>query len=257
MKKKIYSFINNDKKYVPIIAKEIVETFESEANGENVEYSYTIDGMTKQVKGRDANTYFVFDTAGETCLDDFKKLLFDEDLENIQEGSKEEEYLMEDVREFLFKVCKKITKDYKKDIQETIRRVVLGDKYNKDQVPLKDIEMISIDVADYSSVPESFKYILRIGKIPGTEIDTDDIIKFVQNRQELTGMDIDSIFSIEKQAGNPLFKNVLVIEPTRKFLNEISIYFFVDYTIIMPNEEELKKEFQSENEETIISETKG
>lgn len=254
MKKKIYSFIDNDKKYVPIMAKEIVEIFESEANGENVEYSYTIDGMTKQVKGRDANTYFMFDTAGETCLDDFKKLLFDEDLENIQEGSKEEESLMEDVRKFLFKVCKKITEDYKKNIQETVRRVVLGNKYSEEQVPLKNIEMISIDVADYSSVPESFKYILRIGKVPGSETDTDEIIKFVQNRQELTGMDIDSVFSIEKQAGNPLFKNVLIIEPTRKFLNDIYIYFFVDYTIIVPDEEELKKEFQSENEETIISE---
>jgi hypothetical protein len=255
MKKKIYNFIDNDKKYVPILAKEIVETFKSEANGENVEYSYTIDGVTKQVKGRDANTYFVFDTAGETCLDDFKKLLFDQDLENIQEGSKEEEALMGDVRDFLFKVCNEITKDYKNEIQETIRRVVLGDKYSEDKVPLKDIEMISIDVADYSSVPESFKYILRIGKIPGSEIDTDEIIKFVQNRQELTGMDIDSVFSIEKQAGSPLFKNVLVVEPTRKFLNEISIYFFVDYTIVMTEEE--KNKFKSENEETIISETEG
>ena len=259
MKKKIYSIIDNDKKYVPILAKEIVDTFENEANGENVEYSYTIDGMTKEVKGKDANTYFVFDTAGETCIDDFKKLLFDEDLEDIKEGSKEEESLMEDVRDFLFKVCKKITKDYKSNLQKTVRRVVLGNKHGEDKVPLKDIEMISIDVADYSSVPESFKYILRIGKTPGTEIDTDEVIQFVQNRQELTGMDIDSIFSIEKQAGNPLFKNVLIIEPTRKFLNEISIYFFVDYTVIVTDEEkkQLEKQFQSETEEGIISETES
>lgn len=253
MKKKIYKFIDNDKKYVPIIAKELVETFEAEANGENVEYSYTINGVTKEIKERDANTYFVFDTAGETCLDDFKKLLFDKDLEHIKEGSKEEESLMEDVREFLFKVCKKITTDYKRDIQKTIRRVVLGGKYDEEKVPLKEIEVVSIDVADYSSVPESFKYILRIGKIPGTEIDTDDIIIFIQNRQELTGMDIDSIFSIEKQAGNPLFKNVVVIEPTRKFLNEISIYFFVDYTVIVTDEEEeIKKQLESENKKNII-----
>jgi hypothetical protein len=259
MKKKIYSIIDNAKKYVPIIAKEIVETFESEANGENVEYSYTIDGATKGIKGKDANTYFVFDTAGETCIDDFKKLLFHEDLADIEDGSKEEEKLMEDVREFLFKVCKRITSDYKSDIQKTIRRVVLGGRYKEEKVPLKDIDMISIDVADYSSVPESFKYILRIGKAPGTEIDTDEIIQFVQNRQELTGMDIDSVFSIEKQAGNPLFKNVIVIEPTRKFLNEISIYFFVDYTIEMTEEEKeiVKKQLESENEETKMMETES
>ena len=93
-KKKIYNFINNEKKYVPIIAKEIVETFESEANGDNVEYSYTLDGETRKVTETNSNTYFVFDTAGETCLDDFKKLLFDEDLEEIKEGSVEEKKLM-------------------------------------------------------------------------------------------------------------------------------------------------------------------
>jgi len=259
MKKKIYNFIDNDKKYVPIIAKEIVETFESEANGENVEYSYTIDGITKEVQAKDANTYFVFDTAGETCLDDFKKSLFDEDLADIEEESTEEEKLMEDVREFLFKICKKITTDYKEELQKTLRRVVLGDRYDKERVPLEDIEVISIDVADYSSVPESFKYILRIGKEPGTEIDTDEIILFVQNRQELTGMNIENVFSIEKQAGNPLFKNVLIIEPTRKFLNEISIYFFVDYTIIMTEieREETKKQLESENEETKIIEAES
>lgn len=258
MKKKIYSFIDNPDKYVPIIAKEIVETFEEEANGENVEYSYTIDGKTKKIKEKDANTYFVFDTAGETCIDDFKKLLFNEDLSDIEEGSKEEEALMEDVREFLFKVCKKITNDYKSNLQDTVRRVVLGGKYDEKQVPLKDVEMISIDVADYSSVPESFKYILRIGKVPGTETDTDEIIKFVQDRQEIIGLDIDSIFSIEKQAGNPLFKNVLVVEPTRKFLNEISIYFFVDYTIVVTEEdEENRNKLISENEKDTVVETEG
>jgi hypothetical protein len=259
MKKKIYSFIDNDKKYVPIIAKEIIETFEIEANGENVEYSFTIDGITKEVQAKDANTYFVFDTSGETCLDDFKKSLFDEDLADIEEKSKEEEKLMEDVREFLFKICKKITTDYKEELQTTLRRAVLGNRYDKERVPMEDIEVISIDVADYSSVPESFKYILRIGKEPGTEIDTDEIILFVQNRQELTGMDIDSVFSIEKQAGNPLFKNVVVIEPTRKFLNEISIYFFVDYTIIMTEreKEETKKQLESEKEDTTIVEAES
>ena len=249
MKKKIYSFIDDYDKYVPLIAKEIVETFDSEANDDNVEYSYTIDGRTKEVKEKDANTYFVFDTAGETYIDDFKKLLFDEDLADLKEGSEEERVLMEDVREFLFKVCEEITKDYKNNLQNTIRRVVLGGKYDKERVPLEDIHMISIDVADFSSVPESFKYILRIGKTPGSEINTDEIIKFVQNRQEITGMDIESIFSIEKQAGNPLFENVLIIEPTRKFLNEISIYFFVDYTVVVTEEEEeMKKQWESESE---------
>ena len=252
MKKKIYDFINNDKKYVPLIAKEIVETFKTKADSENVEYSFDLDGATKEIKSKDTNTYFVFDTEGETHLDDFKKLLFDEDLADIKEESEEEIELMEDVRKFLLKICKNVTQKYKKDIEETIRRVVLGNRYDSKKVPLAKIEVVSIDVADYSSIPESYKYILRIGKIPESEINTDEIIKFVQDRQELTGMDLDSVLSIEKQAGNPLFKNVLVIEPTRKFLNEISIYFFVDYTQVVTKEEQLaiQKMLESESDES-------
>ena len=65
-------------------------------------------------------------------------------------------------------------------------------------------------------------------------------------------MDIDNIFSIEKQAGNPLFKNILVIEATRKFLNEISIFFFIDYSIKAE-----EKTLESENEEDIIKKAEG
>jgi len=241
MKKKIYKFIDKPNKYVSILAKEIVKTFKIEANDENVEYSFTIDGVNKQVKGNEANTYFVFDTSGQTILHDFKKALFHKDLRHIKEGSKEEENLMEDVRTFLFKVCQEMTYKHRDDIKKTIRKVVLGNKYKEKTVPLKTIEVISIDIADYSSVPESYKYLLRIGKAPGKEINTDEVIKFIQNRQEKTGQDIDSIFSIEKQAGNPMFENVLVVETARKFLNEVSIYFFVDYSIIIPEGPKLVK----------------
>ena len=54
-------------------------------------------------------------------------------------------------------------------------------------------------------------------------------------------MDIASVLSIEKQAGNPLFEKVISIETARKFLNEISIYFFVDYSIKVAKIEEIPK----------------
>ena len=82
---------------------------------------------------------------------------------------------------------------------------------------------------------------MRIGKKPGAEINTDEVIKFIQDRQEKTGMGIDDIFIIEKKAGNPLFAEVVSVEQTRKFLNEISIYFYVDYSI------KTEKEVESES----------
>jgi len=231
MKKKIYKFIDNDKKYTPLLANELVDIFQKEANQENVDYNFTIDGETKQTKENDANTYFFFDTMEDTVLHKFKKALFDEDLKDIEEGSKEEEILMNDVRDFLMKICNVMTEKHKENLQETVRRIVLGGKYDKNTVPLNYIEVVSIDIADYSSILESHKYILRIGKESGAEINTDEVIKFIQDRQEKTGMDIDDIFTIEKKAGNPLFEQVVSVEQTRKFLNEISIYFYVDYSI--------------------------
>ncbi len=237
MKKKIYKFLNNKKKYIPILSKEIAEIFKTQANNDNIEYSFVIDGENKKIKNNNANTYFFFDTEGQTILHNFKKALFAKDLEDIKEGSEEEKNLMEDVRKFLFKVCLDITTNYNKELKETIRRVVLHGKYGEKTVPLSNIEVISVDIADYSSIPESHKYLLKIGKEPGTNIDIDEVILFIQKRQEKTGMDIDNIFSIEKQAGNPLFKNVISAELARKFLNEISIYFFVDYSINITEED--------------------
>ena len=231
MKRKIYKFLDNEKKYIPIISKEIVETFKTEANSENIDYSFTISQKTGQVSNEDANTFFLFDTNTQTVLHNFKKALFDEDLDDIKEGSIEEKNLMEDVRKFLLKTCNKITTKYYKSVEETVRRVVLGNKIGKEKVPLKDIQVLSIDIADYSSVPDASKYLLRIGKKPDTDINTGKITQFIQEKEEETGEDIDTIVEIEKQAGNLLFKDILTIEKGRKYLNEISLYMFVDYSL--------------------------
>ena len=234
MKNKIYKYLHNIEKYAPTMAKEIIEIFVAEADDDNVDYSFTINRASGQIydEEEEPNTYFVFDTEEGTVLDGFKKALFDEDLNSIEEHSKEEKQLMEDVRIFLLRVCNMIRNDYREELKETIRRVVLGNKVSEEKVPLNMINVISIDIADYTSIPESSRYLLKIGKVPGSDINTDEVIRFVQERQEKTGMDIDTVFSIEKKAGNPIFKNVEAIILGKKFLNEISIYMFVDYSVV-------------------------
>lgn len=237
MKKKIYQFIDNEEKFIPVLASEIVKTFKEEAKEDNIDYSFTINQKTGDIKvgdKKESNTFFYFDAKEGTVLNDFKNALFGEDLEDIIEGSLEEKKIMEDTVTFLQKVGKEIASNYKEDLTETIRRTVLGNKYKVNTVPLKTIEVITIDIADYSSIPESNKYLLEIGKVPDTQVNTDEIVKLVQNRQDKTGMDVETIFSIEKRAGNPLFDKVLSIKRGSKFLNEISIYFFVDYSVEVP-----------------------
>ncbi len=211
------------------IAKEIIEIFRTQANSENVEYEFTIKEGTGKVSDDMANTFFYFDTDPGSSLDKFKKALFEDDLENVEENSEEEEELMTDVNVFLQSVCERMSSFHKEELQEVIRRVVLGNKAQTKDIPLNTIEILSIDMADFSSVPEPSKYLLKIQKIPGTEIDVDEVTIFVQKKEE-EGQSIPSTLALEKQSGNPIFENIMSLEKGRKFLNEVSLYIFIDYS---------------------------
>ncbi len=211
------------------IAEEIIETFKTQATQDNVEYEFTIKKETGDMSNNDANTFFYFDTDPDSTLDKFKKALFGDDLKDIEENSTEEEELMTDVNIFLQNICKKITVFHKKDLQEIIRKVVLGNKAKTDSIPLNTIEILSIDMADFSSVPEPAKYLLRVQKMPETEIDIDAVTIFVQEKEE-EGQSIAATLALEQQVGNPIFKNIMSIEKGRKFLNEVSLYIYVDYS---------------------------
>lgn len=219
------------------IAGEIVEIFKTQASKDNVEYEFTIKKETGTISDDNANTFFYFDTTPDSILDKFKKSLFGNDLKNIKEGSEEEEELMTEVNVFLQNICKRITNFHKKEIQEVIRRVVLGNKAETNSIPLDIIEILSIDMADFSSVPEPAKYLLRVQKKVGTEIDIDEVTIFAQNKEE-EGQSFAATLALEQQAGNPIFKNVMSLEKGRKFLNEVSLYIYVDYSFKDQNTKE-------------------
>ena len=227
--KKIYELMT--KNNCNPITQEIITAFINEANQENIEYEWTIQKETGKIKNRNANTFFYFDPKNNTTLNKFKKALFDEDLKDLKEGSKEEKELMNDVNIFLQKICKNITEFHNEDLKNVIRKVVLGNKSDSTAIPLDTIQILSIDIADYTSIPEPAKYLLRIGKKPDTDIDTGKITQFIQEKQEETKEEINTILEIEKQAGNLLFKDIISIEKGRKYLNEIIIYLFIDYSL--------------------------
>ncbi len=227
--KKIYKLMT--KKNCNTITQEVITAFINEANQENIEYEWTIQKETGKIRNKNANTFFYFDPKNNTILNKFKKALFDEDLKDLKEGSKEEKELMNDVNIFLQKICKNITEFHNEDLKDIIRKVVLGNKSDSTAIPLDTIQILSIDIADYRSIPEPAKYLLKIGKKPDTDIDTGKITQFIQEKQEETKEEINTILEIEKQAGNLLFKDIISIEKGRKYLNEIVIYLFIDYSL--------------------------
>lgn len=228
--RKIYE-IMNDESSVEQIAEEIATAFETRADNDNVDYSFTINRRSGQVSGQAANTFFYFDTDEGTRLDAFKKAMFADDLRDIQDGSDEEKELVEDMKQFVTKVCKLLSEKHVDRLRSTIRRVVLGNKVDEKIAPLAIVEVVTFDMADYSSVPDACKYLLKVGKEPNSDIDTDKVVMFIQDKQEETKMTIQQIVDFERTIGNPLFRHVIAVQQGRKYLNEVSIYFFVDYSL--------------------------
>ena len=228
MIRKIDKLLNN-KQITKTIAKEIAETFVNKANKENIDYSFDIAKGTGKIKTKQPNTSFYFDTTEKTSLHELKKALFDKDLKDIQPDSDEEKELIGKTREFLKNVAEEINCNYNTELKNTIRRVILPGS-GEENIPLNEINIISIDIADFSSIPEPSKYMLKIGKISNLVITTDKITTYVHNKQEETGKSVEAIFAEEKGT-NPLFKDISSLERGRKYLYDINITFFVDYSL--------------------------
>lgn len=220
--------IMQDEQNIKIMAEEIKNAFVEKANSENVDYSFSTS--LGKIENDKANTYFVFDPSPETKLYEFKKAMFDEELNGIKADSEEEKEIMTKIQIFVTQVCKEMTFLYKEELEEVIRRVVFGGKSTKETIPLKTIDVLMMDISDYDSVPNCAKYLLRVFKEDRTEIDVDDITVFIQDREEETGMTPHEVFLMEKQIGNPMFKNVTDVQLGKKFLHDVTLYLFVDYS---------------------------
>ena len=214
-----------------IMAEELAIALTEQANQENIEYQWTVKKEDGKIESKDANTSFVFDPEENTMLYEFKTALCAKELENIEDKSLEEQELMTLVGDFMGQIGRELVETYREDIQEVVRRVVLGGKSDPNSIPLDTIEVMYIDIADYSSVSNSEKYLLKVFKEFGAEIETDEIVEFVHLKEEETQQSLETILTIERQAGNPLFERVTSLQRGEKFLNEITLNLFVDYSI--------------------------
>ena len=223
--KKIDTILNN-KENVEKIGKIIAETFINTANKENIEYDFDIKKGTGKIKTKQPNTSFRFDVTENNILYDMKKALFDEDLKNNTQ--KDEDDMTKNTNIFFNKVYQYIINNYFKEIQDTIRKIVLPGSKPED-IPLNTIEICSIDIIDYSSIPEPAKYLLKIGKMPGQDIDREKLFTYIHQKQEDTGQTVEEIFKEDKD--NPVFKHIISLERGKKYIYDITVTFFVNYSL--------------------------
>jgi hypothetical protein len=238
MDKQIYKYLK-DEETIGKIADDIVTAFHTKMNKDTIDYSFDIAQGTGKIKNVEQNTFFNFDATEGSILYDFKKALFHEDLKELT--TEQENMLIEDVSYYLKQVSTNIMERYESDIRNCLRHNIMPNSKVED-IPMEKIIITSIDVADWSGFGEAQKYLLRIGKKPGAFINTDVIINYIQDRQEETGKTVKEIFDIEKDENNPLFEEIISIEQGSKYLYDINVNLFVDYSLaVMPPKEIFEK----------------
>jgi len=226
MSKRIYGILN-DEEFIKKMALEITDEFVKKGNKDNVDYSFDIAKGTGKLKTRQPNTTFSFDTTPGSALDDFKKTLFSKELADITDT--EEGQLKNTIDDFMKKVGASMISNYQDSIRDTLRRVVLPAS-NTGDIPLSTVEVSQITIVDYSSMPEPSKYLCKIAKTPETNINTGEVVQYIHEKQEETGKSVEEIFEEEREE-NPIFSNIEAVESGRKYIYDVEVVFFVDYSL--------------------------
>lgn len=222
---KIWDFLNNSDHYIDALSKDIIKIFTETANARNLVCDFVVSRETGKIKERKANTSFEIDIPENTLLYQLKEALYSQDLDT-EDDEQAIDYELK-INEFFVKIGRNITEKYHNEIEETIRRILLSDSEKKN-IPLDEIVVESIEISDWSSIPEANKYLLRIGKTQLCEMDTPEIVEKIQNIQEEKGYkSAEEAFEQEKDN----FVGVESITTIGKFLYELTIDFFVDYSI--------------------------
>jgi len=255
---------------VNAVCEDILQMFGQNANIDTLSCEFDVSKGSGRMQGDGPNTIFVCDICepvkkprpGETIakeeanaaakrnakLKELQKALFDEDLE-YKEGkcpvldpatgevivsgepiTKEEAAEIEKkINAFMKLIGERLTEHHAPELRSVVRRVLMpgSDEVN---LPLDPLRVETIEIADWSSLPEPAKYLLRIGKFPSCDIDTGEVVQFIQERQEEEEAETaEQIFEKYKDS-SLMLKGIASVETLGKYVFEFSMNIFVDYS---------------------------
>ncbi len=174
-----------------------------------------------KVEGDDANTNFVFDLPRNSEAYAFLKAMYAEEVEEDDD---------EKIIEFVKEVCVRLTDEHAPVIRNTIRSKVIGDT-PEEVVPIKRLEVMAVELVDYSAVDEDDKYVMKFHKMPGVPVNMQALMAFIMNAKEnddrkTTAQVIDE----ERLKGNKLFEGMLGVDRADKYLWDVNIVLYADYS---------------------------
>lgn len=208
------------------IAQNIVDIFERNANKDTVDYEFIIGKGTGQLKNREPNTTFIFDSEPDTLLEEFKKALFVRVIEDSD---------MDKVIVFCQKVSSVISDEHKHRLRDVIRRTVMPDS-TPETIPMEDISVREIEISDASPVPIFARSTIKIAKDPGSgaRFGTEAVIKRLSDLQEEESPDLTANEVFAKHKDDPVFEGILDIKQGTRFLYDATLKIFADYAFKAP-----------------------
>ena len=203
------------------LAREIVDVFIETADNNTLECKFDISAG-KIIKS-DANTWFNFDVPKNTKLDDFKKALFERELQP-EESSQVEAFIRE--------IQKILEQDHCDTLTKRIRAVLMPANSPK-KIPMHNPKISKVEISDCSPVPYFARFTMKIGKPEDTHIDIKKVVERLSELRDELPENADKTANqlFEENKHEDVFAGVVNIMDGHRFLYDASITMFVDYSM--------------------------
>lgn len=191
-------------------------------NPKGSKWDYKFDLVSGKIASKQANTWFMFDAKdGGELLVEFTKALYSRDLNEEEDMA---------ISEFMSNIALSLMDSSNcQNLRDQIRKSVMPQSDPR-FFPLKEIYVEAIDIIDFAGIRDEHKHLIRWKKIPGYHLNIKKITEYINNEFDNDSVSIKDIVNQEIINANPLFDGVLGVEIGDKYLFDINISFFVDYS---------------------------
>lgn len=191
---------------------------------------FNFDVSKGKMVDSDSNTFFLFDLPQDTIAYDFLKSQFDREITTDEQ---------EKLDKFTQKICDILNNKFPGIMSGVMRKVVFNN-ISEEAMPMSTVRVQGIELVDYSSFDDSDKYTMKIGKIPGVPVNMQALLSFIQQtKNQDTSKTVSNIVEEERKKGNKIFEGILGIQKGHKYLWDVSMSLFIDYSY---SEEFIKKQ---------------
>jgi len=183
----------------------------------SVDFDYDISGG--KIKSRDTNTWISFNLDPDTEALAFIKAMYARELEGDEHQK---------IEAFINAIAQGIPVVYEEEVRKAVRAACLAGSDPK-AIPLETIKITFIEMVDYSAFDDDA--LMKIHKEPGASTDIANVMKYLTNQAEEEGLSKFVIAEREIENGNELFSGITSIAPAEKYLWDVSMSMFVDYSL--------------------------